>query len=148
VDALETIRTDRVVAVVRGERVADPFGLATTLAGAGIRAIEFTFTIPHVLTAIEAAAGSAAVVGAGDVLSSLWRRARGRGPRTGRAVAALAADPEVMRMSGGVFSSWSLSEEYGFTDIDGRRPNMWAHLAETGQPSKRLPMFGWKVVRT
>ena len=66
-DALETIRTDRVVAVVRGERVADPFGLATTLAGAGIRAIEFTFTIPQVLTAIEAAAGSAAVVGAGTV---------------------------------------------------------------------------------
>jgi 2-dehydro-3-deoxyphosphogluconate aldolase / (4S)-4-hydroxy-2-oxoglutarate aldolase len=67
VDVLETIRSDRAVAVVRGERVADPAGLATTLAGAGIRAIEFTFTIPDVLAAIEAAAGSAVVVGAGTV---------------------------------------------------------------------------------
>lgn len=66
-DALSAIRSDRVVAVVRGERVADPTALATTLAEAGIRAIEFTFTIPDVLTAIEAAAGSRAVVGAGTV---------------------------------------------------------------------------------
>jgi 2-dehydro-3-deoxyphosphogluconate aldolase / (4S)-4-hydroxy-2-oxoglutarate aldolase len=67
VGVLETIRSDRVVAVVRGERVADPAGLAMTLAGAGVRAIEFTFTIPDALAAIEAAAGSGAVVGAGTV---------------------------------------------------------------------------------
>jgi NAD(P)-dependent dehydrogenase (short-subunit alcohol dehydrogenase family) len=65
----------------------------------------------------------------------------------GRAVAALAADPGVMKMSGGVFSSWSLSEKYGFTDIDGRRPNMWAHLAETKRPPKNSPTFEWEVVR-
>ena len=63
----------------------------------------------------------------------------------GRAVAALAADPDVMRMSGGVFSSWSLSEEYGFADVDGRRPNMWAHL-DMPRRSKG-PAFEWKVVR-
>jgi hypothetical protein len=63
----------------------------------------------------------------------------------GRAVAALAADPNVMRMSGGVFSSWSLSEEYGFADLDGSRPNMWAHL-NMPRPSK-APAFDWKVVR-
>ena len=51
-DVLETIRADRAVAVVRGERVADPAGLASTLAAAGIRAIEFTFTIPTVLEAV------------------------------------------------------------------------------------------------
>jgi 2-dehydro-3-deoxyphosphogluconate aldolase / (4S)-4-hydroxy-2-oxoglutarate aldolase len=67
VDVLETIRSDRAVAVVRGERVVDPAGLAATLARAGIRTIEFTFTIPGVLGAIEAAAGSGAVVGAGTV---------------------------------------------------------------------------------
>ena len=44
----------------------------------------------------------------------------------GRAVAALAADPHVARWSGGVYSSCGLSEEYGFTDLDGTRPNIWA----------------------
>ncbi len=48
----------------------------------------------------------------------------------GRAVAALAADPDVSRKSGGVYSSWSLAEEYGFTDIDGRRPNWGRYFAE------------------
>ena len=38
----------------------------------------------------------------------------------GRAVAALAADPEVMRRSGGVHRVGDLAVEYGFTDIDGR----------------------------
>ena len=41
----------------------------------------------------------------------------------GRAIAALAADPEVAKKSGGLFSSWGLAKEYGFTDIDGRRPD-------------------------
>ena len=41
----------------------------------------------------------------------------------GRAIAALAADPEVATKSGGLFSSWGLAKEYGFTDIDGRRPD-------------------------
>jgi 2-dehydro-3-deoxyphosphogluconate aldolase/(4S)-4-hydroxy-2-oxoglutarate aldolase len=67
VDVLDAIRSDRVVAVIRGERVADPAALAATLADAGIRAIEFTFTIPDVLAAIEAAADSGALVGAGTV---------------------------------------------------------------------------------
>jgi NAD(P)-dependent dehydrogenase (short-subunit alcohol dehydrogenase family) len=48
----------------------------------------------------------------------------------GRAVAALAADPKVAAKSGGVYSSWGLSEEYGFTDVDGRRPNMQAFMVE------------------
>lgn len=53
----------------------------------------------------------------------------------GRAVAALAADPEIMRKSGGLFSSWGLAAEYGFTDIDGSRPD-WGkyyeeHVAES-----------------
>ena len=48
----------------------------------------------------------------------------------GRAVAALAADPKVARWSGGVYSSWGLSEVYGFTDLDGRRPNIWPAVAE------------------
>jgi NAD(P)-dependent dehydrogenase (short-subunit alcohol dehydrogenase family) len=38
----------------------------------------------------------------------------------GRVIAALAADPEVMRRSGGTFISAELAEHYGITDIDGR----------------------------
>ncbi len=48
----------------------------------------------------------------------------------GRAVAALAADPEIARKSGGVYSSWALSDEYGFTDRDGARPHWGRHFAE------------------
>jgi NAD(P)-dependent dehydrogenase (short-subunit alcohol dehydrogenase family) len=47
--------------------------------------------------------------------------ARTESPRyLGRAVAALAADPEVLRKSGGVHLVGELAREYGFTDSDGR----------------------------
>ncbi len=46
----------------------------------------------------------------------------------GRAVAALAADPNVKKKSGRVFSSWALAREYGFTDLDGTRPH-WGNYA-------------------
>jgi NAD(P)-dependent dehydrogenase (short-subunit alcohol dehydrogenase family) len=45
----------------------------------------------------------------------------------GRAVAALAADPKVMRRTGQLLSSWQLAREYGVTDVDGRRPD-WGRL--------------------
>ncbi len=45
----------------------------------------------------------------------------------GRAVAALAADPQIMKRTGQLFSSWGLSREYGFNDVDGRRPD-WGAL--------------------
>jgi NAD(P)-dependent dehydrogenase (short-subunit alcohol dehydrogenase family) len=41
----------------------------------------------------------------------------------GRAIAALAADPGILDKSGGLYSSWELSREYGFHDIDGSRPD-------------------------
>ncbi len=40
----------------------------------------------------------------------------------GRAVAALAADPGVMEKTGKVIIAASLADEYGFTDIDGKKP--------------------------
>jgi NAD(P)-dependent dehydrogenase (short-subunit alcohol dehydrogenase family) len=46
----------------------------------------------------------------------------------GRAVVALAADPKVKKKSGRVFSSWALAREYGFTDLDGTRPD-WGRYA-------------------
>ncbi len=42
----------------------------------------------------------------------------------GRAVAALAADPQISAKNGRVFSSWDLAKEYGFTDVDGRQPDI------------------------
>jgi len=45
----------------------------------------------------------------------------------GRAVVALAADPKVKNKNGRVFSSWALAREYGFTDIDGTRPDWGKH---------------------
>ncbi len=45
-----------------------------------------------------------------------------------RAVVALAADPKVTEKSGRVFSSWALAREYGFTDLDGTRPD-WGRYA-------------------
>lgn len=48
----------------------------------------------------------------------------------GRAIAALAADPNIAQKSGGVFSSWDLAKEYGFSDIDGRQPNWGKYFAE------------------
>jgi NAD(P)-dependent dehydrogenase (short-subunit alcohol dehydrogenase family) len=48
----------------------------------------------------------------------------------GRAVAALVADPNVMRHTGQLLSSWELSREYGFTDVDGRRPDWGEHAID------------------
>ena len=66
----------------------------------------------------------------------------------GRAVAALAADPRVMEKSGGLYSSYGLSGEYDFTDADGARPHVWAHLPrdEAGAPSAgRREGFRWTI---
>lgn len=48
----------------------------------------------------------------------------------GRAVAALAADPNVFARTGGVYTSWGLSDDYGFIDVDGRSPH-WGRYFET-----------------
>jgi len=48
----------------------------------------------------------------------------------GRAVAALAADPDLHLRNGGSFSSGGLAREYGFTDVDGSQPDAWRYLVE------------------
>lgn len=48
----------------------------------------------------------------------------------GRAVAALASDPDVARRSGQALSTWGLAKEYGFTDVDGSRPDWGAWFEE------------------
>ncbi|WP_123042354.1 SDR family oxidoreductase [Cohnella candidum] len=46
-----------------------------------------------------------------------------------RGIAALAADPNVLQRTGGIFSSWGLSDDYGIIDADGNRPH-WGRYAE------------------
>ncbi|MET7621685.1 SDR family oxidoreductase [Streptomyces sp. NPDC005408] len=46
----------------------------------------------------------------------------------GRGVAALAADPERARWNGQSLSSGELAREYGVTDADGSRPDVWAYI--------------------
>lgn len=57
----------------------------------------------------------------------------------GRAVVALAMDAKVFKRSGRVFAAWDLGPEYGFTDVDGRQPNMRQWITEN------MPQWGeWK----
>ena len=48
----------------------------------------------------------------------------------GRAVAALAADPNVKERTGRVTSSGALARAYGFTDVAGRQPHWNDHFAK------------------
>lgn len=66
----------------------------------------------------------------------------------GRAVAALAADPAVRRWSGGVYHSFGLSQEYGFTDLDGRQPNIWSAVVAATGGSKPAAAVQWALVRS
>lgn len=66
--AVAVIRADRALTVVRAPEIPDPAALAATLAGAGLRAVELTFTTPGVLDAIgKARAATDAVIGVGTV---------------------------------------------------------------------------------
>ncbi len=66
----------------------------------------------------------------------------------GRAVAALAADPDVHARNGRVFASWTLAKEYGFRDIDGRQPDFGGYfesetagILDRGGPADALERF-------
>ena len=48
----------------------------------------------------------------------------------GRAIAAMAADPDVFEQTGQLLSSWELSRKYRFTDYDGRRPDWGKHTID------------------
>ena len=89
----------------------------------------------HRVTALAITPGflrSEAVLDSFGVTEANWRDAIDKDPYfaesetpclVGRVVAALAADPDVARKSGGLFAAWTLSKEYGIDDVDGRRPD-------------------------
>jgi NAD(P)-dependent dehydrogenase (short-subunit alcohol dehydrogenase family) len=62
----------------------------------------------------------------------------------GRAVAALAADPDLTRHNGGSFSSGGLAQEYGFTDVDGSRPDCWRYMVEVQDAGKPADPTGYR----
>jgi NAD(P)-dependent dehydrogenase (short-subunit alcohol dehydrogenase family) len=102
---------------------------------------------PHGVTALALTPGflrSEAMLDLFGVTEANWQEGAQRDPHfiasetpffVGRAVAALAADPDVARKAGGVYSSWGLARDYGFTDMDGRRPDWGAYFAEHIAPS-------------
>jgi NAD(P)-dependent dehydrogenase (short-subunit alcohol dehydrogenase family) len=74
-----------------------------------------------------------------SVSESNWRDATERTPHfcisespryVGRAVAALAGDPDVSRWNGLSLSSGQLAQVYGFTDVDGTQPDCWRYMVE------------------
>lgn len=62
----------------------------------------------------------------------------------GRAVAALAADPQRARWNGQSLSSGGLAQEYGFTDLDGSRPDAWRYLVEVQDAGKPADVAGYR----
>jgi NAD(P)-dependent dehydrogenase (short-subunit alcohol dehydrogenase family) len=62
----------------------------------------------------------------------------------GRAVAALARDPEVARWNGRSVSSGELARVYGFTDVDGSRPDAWRYLVEVQDAGKPADVTGYR----
>lgn len=82
-----------------------------------------------------------------------WRDALERAPHfaisetpryVGRAVAALAADPDVARHNGRSLSSGGLAQVYGFTDLDGSRPDAWRYLVEVQDAGKPADVTGYR----
>lgn len=88
-----------------------------------------------------------------DVSEENWRDALERVPHfaisetpfyVGRAVAALAADPDVARWNGRSLSSGQLAQEYGFTDRDGSRPDAWRYLVEVQDAGRPADATGYR----
>ena len=111
---------------------------------------------PHGATAVSLTPGwlrSEAMLEAFGVTESNWRDATKRVPGfaisespafVGRAVAALAQDRDVSRWNGQSLSSGQLAKIYGFTDLDGSRPDAWRYMAEVQDAGKPADVTGYR----
>jgi NAD(P)-dependent dehydrogenase (short-subunit alcohol dehydrogenase family) len=111
---------------------------------------------PHGATAVSLTPGwlrSEAMLDAYQVKEENWRDATKAQPHfaitespayVGRAVAALAADPQVARWNGQSLSSGQLAKVYGFTDVDGSRPDAWRYLVEVQDAGKPAEVTGYR----
>jgi NAD(P)-dependent dehydrogenase (short-subunit alcohol dehydrogenase family) len=82
-----------------------------------------------------------------------WRDATAKQPHfvisesphyVGRAVAALAADPDLARWNGQSLSSGHLAQVYGFTDLDGSRPDAWRYITEVQDRDRPADATGYR----
>ena len=106
---------------------------------------------PHEGTAVALTPGwmrSEAMLEHHGVTEASWRDATQRTPHfcisespryVGRAVAALAADPDASRWNGRSLSSGQLAKVYGFTDLDGTRPDCWRYMVEVVEREGATP---------
>jgi NAD(P)-dependent dehydrogenase (short-subunit alcohol dehydrogenase family) len=87
------------------------------------------------------------------VTEANWQDATSRSPHfaisespafVGRAVAALAQDPDVSRWNGKSLSSGQLAKVYGFTDIDGSQPDAWKYVVEVQDAGKPADVTGYR----
>ena len=97
---------------------------------------------PHEVAVIAISPGflrSEAMLDHFDVTEDQWRDAIATDPHfaysetpryLGRAVAALAADPNRMRLTGTTTATWELFDHYGFTDVDGTQPDWGTHARD------------------
>jgi NAD(P)-dependent dehydrogenase (short-subunit alcohol dehydrogenase family) len=111
---------------------------------------------PHGATAVSLTPGwlrSEAMLEAYGVTEANWRDATMRQPHfaisespafVGRAVAALARDPNVSRWNGKSLSSGQLAKIYGFTDLDGSRPDAWRYVVEVQDAGKPADVRGYR----
>ena len=111
---------------------------------------------PYGGTAVSLTPGwlrSEAMLDAYGVTESNWRDATVNTPDfaisespafVGRAVAALAADPDVARWNGKSLSSGQLAKIYGFTDLDGSRPDAWGYMIEVTEAGKPSDTTGYR----
>ncbi|HKA03710.1 MAG TPA: SDR family oxidoreductase [Acidimicrobiales bacterium] len=111
---------------------------------------------PYGATAVALTPGwlrSEAMLDAYGVREANWRDAAARSPHfaisespafVGRAVAALAGDPDVARWNGQSVSSGGLAQVYGFTDLDGSRPDAWRYVVEVQDAGKPADVSGYR----
>lgn len=80
-----------------------------------------------------------------DALSKAPHFAISETPRfVGRAVAALAADPDRARWNGQSLSSGGLAQVYGFTDLDGSCPDAWRYVVEVQDAGHSADTTGYR----
>jgi NAD(P)-dependent dehydrogenase (short-subunit alcohol dehydrogenase family) len=112
---------------------------------------------PHGCTAVALTPGwlrSEMMLENFGVTEENWREAAAVSPHfaaisesprfVGRAVAALAADPDVRARNGGSFSAGALARDYGFTDLDGSRPDCWRYMVEVQDPGRPADPTGYR----
>ncbi len=111
---------------------------------------------PYGATAVSLTPGwlrSEAMLDVYGVTESNWRDATESSPHfaisespafVGRAVAALAQDPDVSRWNGKSLSSGQLAKIYCFTDLEGSQPDAWRYLTEVQDAGKPADTTGYR----